>query len=167
MGKHLTAFIFLLFCVLPASAQYPKSTSQLPDIWTISHDCSSAPCVWTVQKTASGTKKLRLKSATVYCAAAGTVTQERNGSAASGNAITARLINPEATYTAGFTAHSASSSTGGTTIARAVNVPATTEYPLELEDIYLIGNATTINYTVRMSSGCGNASLLLKVEQYD
>lgn len=166
MGKYLILIFFLLFAST-GSAQLPKSVDALPSFWTISHDCSSAPCVWTVQKTASGTKKLRLHSASVYCASAGTVTQERDGSAASGNAITPRLINSEASYTAGFTAHSASGSTGGTTIARAVNVPATTEFTLDLEHIYLIGNATTINYTIRMSAGCGNASLLLKVQQYD
>lgn len=164
MGKYL---IIALLAVAPMFAQLPQTTTSLPSFWTISHDCTSAPCVWTVQKTASGTKKLKLDSVSVYCASAGTLTQERDGSAASGNTITPRLINTEASYTAGFTAHSASTSSGGTTIARAVNIPSGTEYPLELKDIYLLGNATTVNYTIRMSSGCGNASLLLKVQQYD
>lgn len=165
MGKHLIVLALLL--AAPAFGQNPRSTSALPDIWTVSHECSSAPCVWTIQKTSSGSKKIKLRGLSVYCASAGTMTQERNGSAASGNAISPRLLNPEATYTAGFTAHSASASSGGTQIARALNVPSQQEYPIELEDIYLIGNATTVNYTVRMSSGCGNASLLLKLEQYD
>ena len=164
MGRYL---VLALLCVASICAQVPKSLSALPSYWTIAHTCTSAPCVWTIQKTASGTKKLRLIEANLYCAAAGTVDQERDGSAASGNTITPRLINTEADYTAGFTAHSGSGSTGGTPVGGTLNVPATTNFSLDLKDIYLFGNLTTINYTIRMSAGCGNASLLLKVQQYD
>ncbi len=165
MGKYLI-LLFMAFASL-ASAQLPRNTASLPSYWTVYHSCSSAPCVWTIQKTASTTKKLNLREVNIYCASAGTVIQERDGSAASGNTITPKLVNPEATYTAAFTAHSGSSSSGGTVIADALNVPATTNFPLDLKDIYLIGNATTINYTVRMSAGAGNCSMLAKVQQYD
>ena len=165
MGKYL--ILILLLFAGTAQAQLPKNTAGLPSYWTVYHSCSSAPCVWTIQKTASTTKKLNLRELNVYCASAGTLIQERDGSAASGNAITPKLVNPEASYTAAFTAHSASGSTGGTVIADALNVPATTNFPIDLKDIYLIGNATTINYTIRMSAGAGNCSILAKVQQYD
>lgn len=164
MGKYL---ILALLLVAPTFAQLPKTTEALPSFWTVYHSCSSAPCVWTIQKTASGTKKLRLHEANIYCASAGTVQQERDGSAASGNTITPALVNTEASYTAGFTAHSASTSSGGTSVGGTLNIPASTNFPLDLEDIYLIGNLTTKNYTIRMSAGAGACSLLMKVQQYD
>lgn len=167
MGKYLIA-IALLLVALPAFGQQPRSADELPEVFTIAHSCSASgsACVWTIQQPASGAKNLRLVGFTVYCSAACTFTQERNGTAASGSTITPTKVNTESSATPTFTAHHTSGSTGGTSIGGTSYVAAGVTLPIDLTNIYILGSGTTKNFTVRTSSFTGTGQFVLKLEQY-
>lgn len=166
MGKYLITAVLLFF--LPASGQQPRSADELPEVFTVAHSCSASgsACVWTIQQPASGAKNLKLIGFTVYCSAACTFSQERNGTAASGNTITPTKVNTESSATPTFTAHHTSGSTGGTSIGGTSYVAAGVTQPIDLTSNYIIGSGTTRNFTVRTSSFTGTGQFAFKLEQY-
>lgn len=168
MGKYLIAAALMLLCCVPASAQYPRSAGDLPEVFTIAHSCtaSGTACVWTIQQPASNAKNVKLLGFTVYCSAACTFTQERNGTAASANTITPTKVNTESSATPTFTAHHTSGSTGGTSIGGTSYVAAGETLSIDLASNYILGSGTTRNFTVRTSSFTGTGQFVLKVEQY-
>lgn len=170
MGRTLSLVAILLaFAYAQANGQrYPRTADELPAVFTVAHSCaaSSSSCVWTVQQPASNAKRLAILGFSVYCSAACTITQERNGSAASGNTITPVQVNPDWAASPNFTAHHTSSSSGGTSIGGVIYVSAGSTVSVDTQMMFVIGAGTFRNFTVRTNSFTGTAQIVIKLEQY-
>lgn len=169
MGRILSLAVILLLTVSHAYAQkYPRNIDELPSVFTVAHSCTvtSASCVWTVQQPASNAKRLAILGFSIYCSAACIITQERNGSPASGSLITPVNVNPDWPASATFTAHHSSSSAGGSSIGGVIYVAAGTTVSVDTEMMFIIGAGTTRNFTIRTNSFTGTAQIVIKLEQY-
>ena len=122
---------------------------------------SSAASVVTVQLGNITTiKAVYLQSAAVYCSVACEITLERDGTQATGTALT-----PTATRsgspTVKATAWRSSDAGVGTVLARYL-IPAGGTLLLELEDIVLVPQRILENFTVRTAAISGNAIIVVK-----
>lgn len=162
--KALLAFLL----ALPSFGQnnYPKSVAETPRVYiaTCSATLSSAATACSIQQPATGANNVRLLYAQVYCSAACTATQERNGTAATATAATVKRVNPDRADT--ITANVFSASDVGTGTAFVVkNLTAGTTV-IKLKGLYLIGNGTAKNYTVRIASMTGDVAIAFQWEEY-
>ena len=126
----------------------------------------------TIQQLASGSKTVELCSGFVYCASACTATEEVSGTAATATAMAAE----SASATASLLILLRAASLGGGPVASVfkdsnsssgkVLMPyilvAGEKLPLSLEGIGLLGNGTTVNFTLRSSTGTGELSVSWK-----
>lgn len=113
----------------------------------------------TVQQPAASAKTVRFVSGWVDCAFACTVTIARNGTAASGTALTAVPLNSGFTPT--VTTWRSSNVGTGTTIST-FSIPAGGGVPINLSGVVLSGTGTTKNLTVSISSGTGVVHVMLR-----
>ena len=158
--------ICLLAVAGVASAQ-PRIVNSYLATCTLTLSANSKAC--TIQQPASGARDTQLVSAYIYSTVALTVTQERNGTAASATAVTPTALNPEQVAAATAAVYEASNVGSGTVLggsAATIAIPATSGVTLELEDIQLRGNGTTKNYTIRTSSATGTVTIILKFRQF-
>lgn len=160
----------LLLC-LPSFGQQnpnrPRNIGEVPRIYisTCTVTLSSAATACTIQQPATGANNVRLMYAQVYCSVACTATQERNGTAATATAGTVKRVNPDRTDTITANIFSASDVGVGTAFVVKPLVAGTTI--VKLDGIYLIGNGTAKNYTVRIASMTGDVAIAFEWEEYN
>lgn len=148
----------LIAVMLPAQVQeWPTRENQIPTYWDATHTftLSGSAAVITIQQPAANAQRVRLQSAFVYSSAACSFVQERDGSAATETALTLKKTNPQSPLTPNVTAWRNSNSTGGAQIGPSYAIPAGGSAALDVSRVYLIGNGTTRNYTIRSASCTG------------
>lgn len=163
--KTLTSLLLLLVTAAVANAQLrPRNLSEVPRYFMA--ECNLAGeggC--TIQQPAMGANKVRLVSALVYCATDCTVSQERNGTAATATGVTEKSLNPDRSDTPKAQVFTATNSTTPAVTWPDVEVQAGVATTIGFDStVYLIGNGTTKNYTMRLSAA-GKIALLW--EEYD
>lgn len=161
--RALLAFLL----ALPSFAQdHPRSVSEVPRIYigTCSVTVASAATACTIQQPPAGANNVRLMYAQVYCSVACTITQERNGTAATATSQTVKRVNPDRTD-AITAAIFASSDVGvGTVFVTKTLTSGTTI--IKLDGIYLLGSGNTKNYTIRTASMTGDVAIAFEWEEY-
>lgn len=159
--------LFLLYAISLLGQDYPKSLGQLRRYYsaTCNATLSSAATACTVQQPASGAQNVRLVRAQVYCSVACSITQERNGTAATATAVTIKLVNPDKTDAATAKAWSASDVGVGTALST-LPLPAGLS-SITFDGVYLIGSGTAKNYTIRTNSITGDVTIVIQWEEYN
>lgn len=174
--------ILLIALLVPVAAlgQYdnPKNAAELPLEFIVDYggSLSGATQKITIQlPTATAGTRVRLKAAKIYCSVACTVTQERNGTAATATSLTVNKLNPEASGTLTVTAWR-SSNVGAAAVTYTSDVViAGTTLPLNLGSavdsetrggVYLIGTTSAINYSIGLASMTGDYRITIIGEQY-
>lgn len=147
-------------------AQLPANENEVPPVYRVHYECapSSSACVVTVQQPASGAKRVKLIGAKVYSSAATTVTQERNGTAATATAATVGKVNDTASTPAAVVAAFTASDVGVGTVITKDNVAAGATLSFDMTNVFLMGDGTTKNYTFRtgtIASGTVYITILL------
>lgn len=103
----------------------------------------------TVQQPSSGAKKITFKRAFIQCSAACVVTVSRNGTAASGTALTPTpLITGNTATATGWR----SSNAGSGTVLSTFSLAAGEGTPIDLTGIFLTGTGTTKNLSIATDS---------------
>lgn len=157
---------FILLCLAiaaPLLAQ-PRALNTYTATCTLTLSSSAAAC--TIQQPASNARNVQLVSAYVYSTAAITITQERNGTAATATGVTETAVNPDISDTNTANVFTASDVGSGTTIATAIPIAASSSQTLDLSDIQLRGSGTSKNYTIRTSSATATVTVIIKWREY-
>lgn len=147
----------------------PKNLGEVPRVFSAACDMTLSGAVGscTIQQPATGANKVRLISASIYCSVACTVTQNRNGTAATTTAASVRDVNGKGVANTAnvFT----NSNVGAGSIAvDPIQFQATIETGLGYENtVYLVGSGTTNNYTWTSSSITGNFKVTVMWEEYN
>lgn len=117
---------------------------------------SGATTAFTLQQATTGTKRVQLESASVYCSVACEVSQAENGTAATATAGTANCIQP-CGPAATATAWTASNVGNGTSVGSApLPVPAAGVLVLDLSKVFFSKTSTSAtNYTISTNSISG------------
>lgn len=160
MKRLLLAFGLLLGFAIAADPIRPKNLGEIPRLYLA--ECASTT-VCTIQQQASGSNKVRIIWAEVSCASACTISQARNGTAATGTPVTVRSVNPDRTDVATATVWKDSNVGSGTPLRPAASVLAGITH-MDLDGLFLIGDGATKNYTITTS---GSATITLKWEEYN
>lgn len=155
-----------LLLLAGAAFGQPRLLNSYTATCVLSLSSSSKAC--TLQQPATGARTVQLVSAYVHSTAAISITQERDGTAASATAATEVAVNPSETATATVTAFTDSNVGVGTVIAGtdSVKIAANSAVVLDLEDIQMRGNGTGKNYSIRTSSGTATVTVVLKWREY-
>lgn len=150
LAALLFALSSLAFAQNPHAARYStwKSTALV-----------AGPEVVTIQQPATGSRRVTLELANIYCSVACVVEIERDGTAATGttNAIVALSSFGTATATAWHT----SDVGNGTTILE-VNIAAGETKSLNLEGLVMQGDGTGKNFSFRTDSITGDAEIYIR-----
>jgi len=161
--------LLALLLALPSFGQnqHPRSVSEVPRVYiaTCSATLSGAGTACTIQQPATGANNVRLMYAQVYCSVACTVTQERNGTAATATSATVKRVNPDRTDAITAVVYSASDVGVGTAFVDKTLVAGTTV--IKLDGVYLLGSGTAKNYTVRVASMTGTVAIAFEWEEYN
>lgn len=112
----------------------------------------------TVQQPASGAKRLRFTSASVFCSAACTATMSRDGTAATATALTPVALSGHyaASTASGFHTSDAGA---GTVISVAYSIGAGALQVFDLEGIELAGNGTARNFSIETNAITGTVRI--------
>lgn len=160
MAKAITT---LLLMVALCYGQAPKRVNA----YTASREntgLSNSAEVVTIQQPASGSRTVVFKRASIYCSVACTVTLERDGTAATATSLTVVKAHSGAA-TATATAWRGSDVGVGTVVSKHY-IGAGTTLPLDLSAMYLIGDGTAKNLTLRTSAITGTAVINILWEEY-
>jgi hypothetical protein len=158
--------LFVLAGVI-SLAQVPSGKTLA--VYIAARESSGTTEKLTIQQPASGSKRVRFISAYVYCSAGCTVTQSRNGTAATSTSLTVGKINPESTPNGPTaTAWHTSNVGSGTSIGGNLTLDSTNAYQaiLDLDGIYMMDDGTAINYTIAVSATSGTNRIVIKWEEY-
>lgn len=112
----------------------------------------------TVQQPSTGAKRVRFLTAVVYCSVACTVTMSRDGTAATGTALTPVALSsayPAATATGWHTSNAGS----GTALSPAFPLVAGATQVFDISGIELSGSSTAKNFSVATNSITGTAMI--------
>ena len=115
--------------------------------------------VVTVQQAAKGTRTVHLDAASVYCSVDCVVSVERNGTAATGTALTRTPVNTATAATA--TAWHTSNAGTGTVLAKYL-VTAGTDKKIGLRGVVLRQTAPGENVTIRTASITGDVRIVVR-----
>ena len=126
-------------------------------VFHVTHEATLAASAHaiTIQQPASGSKKVTLQSANLYCENACTVTLEKDGTAASSTAGTVVTLDESRNDSATATVWVNSNVGSGTTIYTYV-LSAGQQITIDLEDIVMVGDGTGNNVTLRTASTTGD-----------
>lgn len=141
----------LLLSAVSSFAQFGDTDAT----FTVTKETTGTSEKVTIQKPASGSRSVRLVSALVYCSVECTVTQSRNGTAATTTTLTSSIKgnNPESASTSNLTAYHTSNVGAGTAIGGTVTVFAGAPgVSLDLSKIKMYGDGTAINYSLAVAS---------------
>lgn len=168
----------LLLLIFAAIALSPIANSQsilrarnmgeVPRMFSGTCDTSTAPFVCTLQQPATGASKVRLVSATVYCAVSCELVQARGSTAATSTAVTIRDVNGKGVTPKATLFLRSDAGAGTITVDQLLPSPGLeTGIPYK-DTVYLIGNGTTNNYTWRLASEIvGRFKVVVFWEEYD
>jgi hypothetical protein len=167
--RTAVALLFVMFC---AAAQLgAQSTGRTHDYSaTCTGTLTGAGTACTIQIPASNTRWVIIRTAFVQCSAGCTVTQERDGAAATTTSVTKRKTNPNATWVAASTANIYQDSNvgAGTPVGpTSISVGASPSYlsipgkGLVLEKASLIPQ----NYTIKLAAGSGTYTINFDYEE--
>jgi hypothetical protein len=138
----------LFFCV----AAFGQQITNLAG-YTANRSTTGTSEKVTIQQPASGSRRIRLISAYVYCSAGCDVDQSRDGTAATSTSLAVSKLNPTDAGPSAATAWYSSNVGAGTAIGPTVTLQAGVGQAMDLNGIYLNGDGTGINYTLAVSSG--------------
>lgn len=146
----------------------PRTLGEVPRIYTgtCAGTLSGTGTACTIQQLASGSNKVRLIAAQVYCSVVCSATPERNGTAATTTAVTTKAINPDKPDASVAVVYSSSDVGVGTTLTPAQPLPVGLSQ-IDLNGQYLIGDGTTKNATVRLATMTGTYFIIWKYEEYN
>ncbi len=163
--KPLNLIAGLALCAAALHAQ-PRVLNTFTATCTLSVSGSAKAC--TVQQPASGARNVQLVAAYVHSTVAVSLTQERNGTAATTTAVTEASVNPELNVTNTVNGFTDSDVGVGTVIAgsASIKVPADGYVVLDLQDIQMRGAGTTKNYTIRTSAVTGTVTIVITWREY-
>lgn len=119
----------------------------------------AAGYAFTIQKPATGGKRIYLESATVYSSADATVSQAFNGTAATATAGTANTVPPNVTEAATAKVWGASNAGAGTAAGGILRIPAGGSASIDLSGVMLNGAGTAANYTIAIASVTGTVNI--------
>lgn len=123
-------------------------------------DVTGTSNVLTIQQKATGAGNVRGKVISVYCAVSGDVEIERDGTAATSTEVQPISVDRNAVATTrGFTAWSASNVGNGTTLSLHVCTAGQT-LVLNAASMFLNGNGTAKNWTIRVTLGSSARSII-------
>lgn len=120
----------------------------------------------TIQQPASGSRRVRLVSAFVYCSVGCDIDQSRNGTAATSTTLATSKLNPSDAGASSATAWSASNVGAGTTIAPTITISPGVNQPIDLQGLYLIGDGSGNNYTIAITAGT-SGTIRVSVKWYE
>ena len=118
---------------------------------------SGAAEVITIQQPATGARSVSFSGASIYASVETGLLLQRDGTAATSTALTPAKLNDSAEATA-VTAWHTSNAGAGTTLA-AYTVPAGGTLVLDLNGLWLLGNGTAKNLTLRTASVSGTVKI--------
>ena len=136
--------------------------------YNVTYDVTSGTSnVITIQQPATGARTVQGKFVEVYCSVTCDVEVERDGTAATGTEATIVAVNRNAVNTTPkFKAYHTSNVGEGTTLYLRP-VPTGGSIVLGMESIFLTGNGTAKNWTIRVTAGSsGRLTINLKVDEY-
>lgn len=136
--------------------------------YNVNYDVASGTSnVITIQQPATGARSVRGKFVEVYCSVTCDVEIERDGTAASATETTIVAVDRNAANTTPkFKAYHTSNVGNGTTLYLRP-VPTGGSIVLEMDSVFLNGNGTAKNWTVRVTAGSsGRLTINLKVDEY-
>ena len=113
--------------------------------------------VITIQQPATGSRSVAFRGASIYSSVEAALTLERDGTAASSTTLAVVKLNASAD-TATATAWSSSNVGAGTTLS-AYTVPAGGTLVLDLGGIWMLGDGTAKNLTLRTASITGTVKI--------
>ena len=149
--------------ILCACAALAQNTPRQHNTFTVQFDDSPAAgaSVLTIQQPATGSLTVEALWAKVYCSVDCVITLERSGTAATATAAT-EVGTTASTSTATVTAFSDSDVGNGTTVDK-YTIEAGKEIAVDLTayNLWLIGNGTTKNITLRSDSITGTVRMTL------
>lgn len=163
-------FLTIAGCGLLARPILAQRERRTLNAYTIgkSTTLSGAAEVITLQQPTSGARIVQFVSAYIYSSAAVTISQERNGSAATSTAMTPGPVNPDAADAAKLTAfHTSNSNNASATILPPIHIPAGSSKTLDISWIQMRGNGTGKNYTIRTGSMTGDVIISVMWEEFD
>jgi hypothetical protein len=153
--KHVRAIAILALLCTAATAQGPDYLRSY--CATKSTSLSGTAEVITIQQPATGAKYVRFSGASVYASVETGLTLERDGTAATSNTLTTAALSALSTASTA-TAWSASNVGSGTTLAT-YTVPVGQTLVLDLSNVWLIGDGTAKNLTLRTSAVTGTVKV--------
>ncbi len=113
--------------------------------------------VITIQQPATGARSVAFSGASIYASVEAGLTLERDGTAASSTTLAVAKLNASADTNAAL-AWSSSNVGSGTTLA-AYTIPAGQTMVLDLNGIWMLGNGTAKNLTLRTASITGTVKV--------
>ena len=141
---------------------------EVPRLFAGTCDTSSAPFSCTLQQPATGAAKVRLVSATIFCAAACEVLQSRAGTAATATAVTIRDVNGKGVTPKATMFLRSDVGAGTLAVDALLPQPGIETFVPYTNSVYLIGNGTTVNYTWRLAATIvGRFKVIVFWEEYD
>lgn len=157
---------FALLLVTAGLYAQPRTLATYTATCTLSVSGSAKAC--TVQQPASGARTVQFLTAYVHSTVAVSLTQERDGTAATANEVTEAAINPTEGGTPVANGFTDSNVGVGTVIAGSstIKVPADGTIVLDLADIQLRGSGTAKNYTIRTSAVTGTVTIVIKWQEF-
>ena len=156
----------LLFAVGVGLYAQPRILNTYTATCTLSVSGAEKAC--TVQQPASGARTVQFVSAYVHSTVAVSLTQERNGTAATATAVTEAALNPDISETNAANAFTDSDVGAGTVVAgsESIKVAADSYVVLDLQDIQMRGAGTAKNYTIRTSAVTGTVTIVIVWREY-
>lgn len=162
---RLIALIVLAACSL--LAQVPNGPTLA--VFTASKETTGTSEKITIQQPDSGSRKVRFVAAYIYCSAGCDVVQSRNGTAATGTALTPAANNGSSSPTAKANAFHTSNVGSGTAVGATLTLGSATGYEkaLDLSGIYMMDDGTSINYTIAATApSSGTIRVSVKWEEF-
>lgn len=166
--KPIALLLISSFALLAGEPEYPKNAQQLRNFFVVRKAYSSATAEKTTIQLPANTSgsRVRLIDLTVYCSVACTVTQERDGTAATTTSVAPVKLNAQSQATLTVEAY-ASSNVGSAAYTYAVLPLAAGQIQtFDLEDVKLIGTTGAVNYSVAIASATGTYEVIIRGEQY-
>lgn len=151
----------LFLIALTAFAQSPFKRSLA--VYTVTRDTtlSASSEAITIQQPATGSHVVEFVGASIYCAASCNISQERNGSAATATAATIALANPEQGSAAATAWYQSNVGSPASTLPT-FTINGGGSASIDLQDMFLVGNGTGKNYTLRVGPTTGRVIITIK-----
>lgn len=148
--------LWLALAALPLAAQttqvrFSATTGDVPLV--------SAGTTLTIQPPATNAKQWTGETAYIYCSVACSVSQAKNGAAATATAGTFTAVNPGETTPAVTTVWTASNVGTGTAVGGILHLAAGATVAIDLSKVKLGATGTATNYSISVSSITGNANI--------